>query len=330
MTSTRGVYGRRRPKGGPALRAAQFLTGAVPAHPPAEDWIGALGGGWGMLGNDRAGDCVAVTWASFRRLVTTLLTAHGLYPDQDMVWRVYRTQNPDFDPAGDPDVNGPGSPADQGMDIQTVLEYLHKTGGPDGVKAVAFASVNPQDQNEVDAALAIFGGLWTGLIVTRANEDEFDQGKPWDYVARSPEAGGHSVLSAGYSPAGQGAGPLAGRVRFQTWAAESSFTAAMMAHQVEEMWLVIWPENLGTAQFQEGVDTDALKAAYLALTGKVLVIPAPVVPALPAAVADFLREAGSQPGGWAHTNRTRTDLAPLKAGILDLEAAARAAGIDWA
>ena len=38
---------------------------------------------------------------------------------------LYKTQNPDF-----PD-------EDNGMDIQTCLEYLVKHGGPDGVKALA-------------------------------------------------------------------------------------------------------------------------------------------------------------------------------------------------
>ena len=58
------------------------------------------------------------------------------YPSQDEVWAVYKTQNPGFDPNGTADTNGPGAQADQGMDIQTLLEYLVSTPGPDGVKAI--------------------------------------------------------------------------------------------------------------------------------------------------------------------------------------------------
>ena len=62
--------------------------------------------------------------------VTSALTSQGYYPSQDEVWAVYKTQNPDFDPAGTAETNGPGSQADGGMDIQTLLEYLAATGGP--------------------------------------------------------------------------------------------------------------------------------------------------------------------------------------------------------
>ena len=92
-----------------------------------------------MLGNDAAGDCVAVTWANQRALVTTALARSTSYPTQDEVWTFYRTQNPNFDPTGTKDTNGPGSSADNGMDIQTALEYLVHNAGPDGAKAIAFA-----------------------------------------------------------------------------------------------------------------------------------------------------------------------------------------------
>ena len=163
-----GVPGKRAPKRAPALRLARLLTGSVPEHPASTDYLAALGGGWQMLGNDVAGDCVAVTYANVRRLVTSTLTATPSYPSQDEVWAVYKTQNPDFDPNGDRRINGPGSPADGGMDVQTLLEYLTATGGPDGVKAVAFAAVDPSSPDEVKAAIAVFGYVWTGINVSAA------------------------------------------------------------------------------------------------------------------------------------------------------------------
>lgn len=258
-------YGRRTPKRAPALKFSRIHTGKVPAHPTAADYLARLGGGWQMLGNDQAGDCVAVTWANMRRLVTALCGAES-YPTQDQVWEIYRTQNPDFDPNGDPDVNGPGSPADQGMDIQTLCEYLVKVGGPDGVKALAFAKVDATQPDEVKAAIAIFGSLWTGINVQEANEEEFDANEPWDYHRNSPDMGGHSVLTGGYGPAGTGA--LGGDERFITWAEETSFTDAYWRREVEEAWVVIWPEHLTHTDFLDGVDLAALAADYEALTGR--------------------------------------------------------------
>jgi hypothetical protein len=154
------ALGRRPPKGAPALRLASLLSGTVPAHPASQDNLAALKN-WNMLGNDQAGDCVSVTWANIRRLLTATLSGQERYPTQDEVWQLYKTQNPGFDPNSSS--HGPGSNDDQGMDIQTVLEYLVKEGGPDGVKALAFAKVNVNDLEEVKAAESIFGFVWTGI-----------------------------------------------------------------------------------------------------------------------------------------------------------------------
>ena len=94
------------------------------------------------------------------------------------------------------------------MDVQTGLEYLHSTGGPDGVKAIAFAKVDHTNMDEVKAALAIFGGLWLGDQVLVANQKEFAEGKPWTDVHGSPVDGGHAILGGGYGT----------DIKFITWA----------------------------------------------------------------------------------------------------------------
>lgn len=275
---TPGIPGRRPPKRAPAIRLSRVLTGTVPDHPAAVDYLAALGGSWQMLGNDVAGDCVGVTWANIRRLVTATLATEN-YPTQDQVWQVYRTQNPDFDPNGSADTNGPGSQADQGMDIQTLLEYLHTTGGPDSVRAVGFAAVDPHNADEVKAAIAIFGSVWTGVNVLDVNMGEFSAERPWDYDRESPVDGGHSVITAGYGPPGSGA--LGGDERFITWAQETSFTDSYWRHEVEEAWVVIWPEHLGSREFLAGVDMAAFAADYQAVTGKPFPAPVPAPPPPP-------------------------------------------------
>ena len=259
MTGARDFkFGRRPPSNRPALALAPLLTGVVPAHPPAADYLARLSA-WAMLGNDQYGDCVAVTWANERREMTAELGGREVYPGIDQVIAFYRTQNPGF-PA-----------EDNGMDIQTVLETLVKAGGPDGVKAVAFAKVDHTKPDEVAAAIAIFGQVWTGLTVLDANMDDFDAGRPWDYHAGSQVDGGHSVIVGGYGVGGTGA--LAGDQKFITWAQETSFTDAFWAHEVEECWVVVWPEHLGSAAFLDGVNLDILAADFAELTGKPLPLP---------------------------------------------------------
>lgn len=259
-------FGRRPPKHAPALHLAAYLTGATPAHPAAADNLAALTS-WQMLGNDQYGDCVAVTWANVRRLMTHLAGAEH-YPDWAQVETVYRTQNPGF-PA-----------EDNGMDIQTLLEFLVKHGGPDGASAVCFAKVDHTNPDEVKAAIAIFGYVWTGINVQAAQMDEFDSGQPWDYIPGSPDDGAHSVVTGGYGAGGRGA--LGGDECFITWAQETSFTDAYWAREVEEAWVVIWPEHLGSRAFLAGVDQAALAADYTSLTGRPFPVqPAPVPPPAP-------------------------------------------------
>lgn len=272
-----GRYGRRPAKQAPALRLASFLTGTVPKHPDAVDH-GARMTNWKMLGNDAAGDCAAVCWANERRAVSTALGKAG-YPTQAMVWKVYRSQNPGFRPGNGP--HGYGSDDDQGMVMQTLAEYLHKTGGADGVKSVAFAQVDITQREELEAAVAIFGGVSWGVTVTRANEDAFTAGKPWDWKPKSPVVGRHAVYGLGYTAADD--------ERFITWATPTRFTERFRQHQVDEAWVTIWPEHLGSKSFQAGVDLAALTKAYKTLTGKDLVIPPkPKPPAKPDAADQAL------------------------------------------
>jgi len=251
------------------LRSVLHTSGGVPAHPASADHLATLAGGWQVLGNNDFGDCAAVTWANARRLVTATLGDRETYPDLAQVVDLYRTQNPGFDPAGTQDTNGPGSEHDQGMVFQTLLEHLVSVGGPDGVKAVAFAQVDFTDEAELDAAISIFGGVWFGIDVLAANETAFDRGQPWDYVRGSQDLGGHAVLGGGYST----------NPDFITWARECQLTDAFRTHLMQEAWVVIWPEHLGSKAFQAGVDVHALADAYRELTGRILDVPtAPVSP----------------------------------------------------
>ena len=115
-------YGRREPKRSPSLKLASFLK-AIPSHPLSEDYLVNLSD-WQMLGNDQYGDCACVGWSNIRRFVTALLGGNENYPGLNEVLQLYKTQNPGF-----PD-------EDNGMDMQTMLEYLNKKGGPDGVKQI--------------------------------------------------------------------------------------------------------------------------------------------------------------------------------------------------
>lgn len=271
MTSTERArkLGRRAPKNAPALRLSQFLSGTVPAHPASADNLSKAT--YGLYDNDTYGDCGPTSVANQRRQVTKYLTGEQHEPTQNDVFDLYRRSgNPTFDPA---DPEGPG---DQGVDMQTMLEAVH-SGGIGGVKCVAFAKVDVTQPDEVRAAEAIFGGVLLGVDLRQNQQGAVGT---WDYKFGSPDWGGHAVLSGGYTP---------GDVELISWAETFKATNAFWTHQVEEAWAVIWPEHLGTAAFQQGVDKQAFEQAYTALTGK------PFPGFTPAPVPNPAPEPGSSP-----------------------------------
>jgi len=227
-----------------------------------------------MLGNDVAGDCEAARWANHRLLMT------GAYPASvmDDVWAVYKTQNPNFDPNGDPNTTGPGSPADGGMSSDQLLSYLHSTGGPDGSKVVAYGLIDPRNVQAVERAIALFGGVWVDILVQPGNQTEFANRQPWTDTGEQPE-GGHAVLADGYVP----------QRRFLTWADETTFAdsfwngSTQEGPLVERVYLVIWPEH-ATKEFIASQGAQQLAADYQALTGKTLVWPDAPTPTPPAPV----------------------------------------------
>lgn len=268
MTTVDRKYGRTKDDyTRPKLDLTAFAASAdFSTIPPIADYLAELHGGWQMLGNDAAGDCEAVRWANHRRLMG------AAYPPISQVWQVYKTQNPDFDPNGSSSTNGPGSDADRGMSSDDLLDHLHKNGGPDGVKVIAYGTIDPQNVQAVERAIGAFGGVWVDILVQPGNQDEFDRGQAWTNTGEQPE-GGHAVLAGGYVP----------QRKFITWAAETEFADSFWAGKVgsdalvERVYLVVWPEH-ASRRFVQSETGQLLASQYQALTGKTLVWPGAPTP----------------------------------------------------
>jgi hypothetical protein len=264
MSDARGIHDHptfklgRRPAvpGRPVLRLRDVLTGIVPAVGPADYLTGLR---FGLFRNDEIGDCGPVSVANDRILVTSRLTPDRVHvPALAAVLDLYKRSG------------NPGFPADDnGVVLADMLAQVLK-GGLDGVKCLAYAQVNVKDQAELDAAIAIFGGVLLGVTLQQAQQAQTDAGK-WDYKP-SNLWGGHAVLSGAETP-----------VRVVTWAKGVTLTQAFVDHQLDEAWVVIWPEHLTDRGFLTGVDLAKLAQVYTALTGKNFpaVTPAPVPPPAP-------------------------------------------------
>lgn len=284
------AYGKRDPKNAPAIKFAAFYK-ALPVYQPVD--YGLLYPHWDqtMDGNDAAGDCVACEWANDRRLISIVLTGTAETITQANVWTVYETQNQSFDPNGDPNLNGPGSNDDQGMDMQTLWEYLLKTPGPDGQKLLGFAKVDHNDLAEVSAAIAVGGRLAIGVQVQAAQQTQFQNDEPWAVVQGSPVEGGHAIMLVGTM--------ANGNYKAVCWAKEFEVTPGFLSQMMDEAWFLIWPEMIGSKEFQAGVSVAVFAELYTEITGNPFPVsveptpapepvptPDPVPPTPPAPVAE--------------------------------------------
>lgn len=266
MSDLARALGRRPPTNKPALMLGPLLTGVLPAHSAAADHFAKVPT-WILGGNDKYGVCGPVAVANQRLLVTTYLTGVPEIASQADIFDLYRRSgNPTFDP------NDPGGPGDGGVDMQTMLEAVVAT-GIGGKKALAFAKVDVTSLDEVEAAVDIFGSDLLGVTLDVSQNAQTDTGQ-WDNVPNDAVWGGHAVLDGRYSDAPDVGGVV-------TWALIVNFTDAFEAHQIDEAWVVIWPEHLTSATFLAGVDLATLAADYTALTGRPFPAPMPPSPAPP-------------------------------------------------
>ena len=243
-----------------AIPFSHLFTGTIPAHPVVEDHYSAVKGAFQLYQNDKYGDCGPTGVGNQRILVSTYLGAKQVIPTQADIFDLYRR-------ATKPPFNPKTGANDNGVVLQDLCGALVK-GGIAGTKAVAFARVNLYNLEEAAAAVSIFGSLLLGVNLEVAQQSQTPSGT-WDYVWNSGEWGGHCVLGCGYDKTN--IAKATGNV--VTWAQVVKMTLPFMKHQMSEAWVVIWPENLGTKQFQQGIKLDVLKSDFQQITGSKLILP---------------------------------------------------------
>lgn len=71
-----------------------------------------------------------------------------------------------------------------------------------GSRTSPIVSVDPQNIEQIKAAIATFGWVGIGVNLQEAQETQFSKGQKWDYVAGSPGVGGHFVPLTGFNDVG--------------------------------------------------------------------------------------------------------------------------------
>lgn len=175
------------------LKLACYLTPSLPTPPPAADWTkGATT--WGMMMNDRLGDCTIAGVAHAIQVFTANTGTMVTVPDSTIEsyyakWDGYV--------AGDPETDCGGCELD-------VLNDWKKDGFA-GNALMAFAdlkpgNLGPGNLDEVRQSIALFGGVYIGLSLplTAQTQDVWDVAPEGGSDAEPGSWGGHCVFVPRY------------------------------------------------------------------------------------------------------------------------------------
>lgn len=158
--------------------------------------FGATGLDWGMLGNDRFGDCY---WASAAHEVMAEATQAGRNP-QFAELDVLQSYSEYLGLTSVSDLN---ERTDQGTDARQGAKFRKANGVKDnnghGHRIGAFAFIESPDYNLIKSAVHDFEGATICVELPESAEEAFsaaEQGDGkyvWDYVSGSQIAGGHAI-----------------------------------------------------------------------------------------------------------------------------------------
>jgi hypothetical protein len=245
----------------PRLRLAPYIA-KVPAPPAVADWYSKVPA-WGMLLNDRIGDCTCAEVGHQIESLSTYGQGSELVVTDADVLTAYEAVS-GYNPATGAN--------DNGALVQDVLNYWRKT-GVGGHRCLAFAELDAANDTEVKQGVWLFGSLDVGTPIPQSAIDQFNAGQPWDVVANDGGiAGGHSYEMVGYNATG----PLFvtwGKVQQATWAWWHKYGAPSGGG---EAWAVITPEFIAANGSNPlGASLYTMGQEMAQLTGDPNPIPAP-------------------------------------------------------
>jgi hypothetical protein len=228
-----------KPRDDRDLKLAAYLDPgrALPAIPDQVDVSGHITD-WGMLLNDKLGDCTIAS-ALHMEMAWSRLAGRGDFHPTDADALAGYEGACGYDPH-DPNT-------DEGGIERDVLKFWRKQ-GLGGRKVAAFIEVDQSSVDEMRAACYLFGGVYLGVDLQKAQQTQ----EVWDFE-QSAEWGGHAVPLVTYDKTGKGT--------VVTWGALKDFTPAFVAHQCTEAWAVLSEDMLDEhGHSPAGLDLATLRA----------------------------------------------------------------------
>lgn len=252
--------GKHRPRlDSRTLRLAKYVKD-LPLPPDSVDYSGGVTA-WGMMLNDKLGDCTCAAAGHFIQVVT-LNNGVKFTPADDDIQAAYEV------------VGGyrPGFPStDNGAVEIDVLNYW-RTNGIAGRKILAYADPDPQNLIHVKQSIALFGGLYIGLALPTTAQSQtiwdVNRGNIFKKIKHAlfnsdPSApnswGGHAVIVIAYNQTG----PIC-----ITWGELKQMTWSFWLKYCDEAHAVLMQEWIGANNLSaSGFDLATLQEDLISIVG---------------------------------------------------------------
>lgn len=235
------------------LRFANYLPADLPTPPASIDY-GARVGQWGMLANDRLGDCTCAGILHMAMLWASQFGAAPEFSDADAI-TLYQ-QLCGYEP-GRPETDRGGIELD-------ILKAWRKAPVA-GCQLLAFAAVDPANWAHVKLAHWLAGSLYMGVDLPLSAQRE----KLWSSTNDVPGGwGGHCMVTSAYRDA-RGLFGLTDQRRLTaiTWGTTQEMTPQWLACYCDELWVPITDRWFGPGhRAPNGFDLDRLKADVAAIS----------------------------------------------------------------
>jgi len=226
------------------LMLANYLdTETLPAAPAKYMYAKNIpAAGWGMMDNDKIGDCTCAAAGHLLMEWTDDNSALFTPQDQDIIkaYSAITGYNP---------VTGKN---DNGAVENKVLNYWRKAGIA-GHKIFAYASLEPQNESHIKLATFLFGGCYIGLSLPLTAQTQ----KVWSVPPGGTKGkgapgswGGHAVCVVGYDSHG---------LTIITWGATKKMTWSFWTAYCDEAYAIISTDFTGTKTAPSGFDLTALQ-----------------------------------------------------------------------
>jgi hypothetical protein len=222
------------------LALGDYLTSTLPPPPASKDWTCGITS-WGMMANDKLGDCTIAGIGHAVQVWSACIGNEITVADSTVV-SYYETWD-GYNPA-DPTTDKGGIELD-------VLNNWHKQPF-DGHNLLAFADPKYTNLIQIRQSIALFGGVYIGMAlpITAQNQDVWDVVPKGGANAKKGSWGGHCVFVPAYDEKS---------FTCITWGGLKTMTLAFWKKYVDEAHTLLGQDWLSAKGAPSGFDQGQLQ-----------------------------------------------------------------------